>query len=508
MRSRFSAVLQKQVYTFRYDRFKPPDEALLQKLLKARAAGGIVIANPTTLKSFALKFVETVNAIIETRQQIEERKRHGPEEGRSFSLLALIGRAKDKVGDDMGKLLIALQKQARLCTKILDVFRTGTLLLDEVDLILHPLKSELNWPMGPKDPLDFTTATRRRGDKRTSGEVGLRWQVPFHLLDAVFFASSTERGGGVGSAGGPNDRRHKHKRRLLIESREAQSIVARIRSEVEEGARLKLLQRSPHLVLASKTWYGSVLKPLLVDWSLLWLHNKKVVGIKDSALRDYLLYRNHSQRAHSPHQKSAQAACHAVASASLSDDHSKMVNLVHDWIHYFFPHVLRKIDRVHFGLLQPDELARALKLDPNMPESRKLVAVPFVGKDVPSRASEFSHPDIVIGLSIAAYRYEGMRFTDFQQVLSELRARMETESGPYPKRKTTSIYNEWVTMGGGRVRGTALDVHPADRIFGMYNISEGALDKTSEELLSLQEDHLERVVIQAEMATRPDEELF
>ena len=41
--------------------------------------------NPTTLKSFALKFVETVNAIIETRQQIEERKRHGPEEGRSFS---------------------------------------------------------------------------------------------------------------------------------------------------------------------------------------------------------------------------------------------------------------------------------------------------------------------------------------------------------------------------------------------------------------------------------------
>ena len=39
------------------------------------------------------------------------------------------------------------------------------------------------------------------------------------------------------------------------------------------------------------------------------------------------------------------------------------------------PHVLRKIDRVHYGLLQPDELARALKLDQNMPESRKLVAV-------------------------------------------------------------------------------------------------------------------------------------
>lgn len=34
-----------------------------------------------------------------------------------------------------------------------------------------------------------------------------------------------------------------------------------------------------------------------------------------------------------------------------------------------------------------------------MPKSRKLLAVPFVGKDVPSRASEFSHPDVVIGES-------------------------------------------------------------------------------------------------------------
>ena len=54
-------------------------------------------------------------------------------------------------------------------------------MLDEVDLILHPLKSELNWPMGRKEPLDFTRA--RMGN-------GLRWDVPFHLLDALFFASS------------------------------------------------------------------------------------------------------------------------------------------------------------------------------------------------------------------------------------------------------------------------------------------------------------------------------
>lgn len=49
---------------------------------------------------------------------------------------------------------------------------------------------------------------------------------------------------------------------------------------------------------------------------------------------------------------------------------------------------------------------QALAIDPRMPKSRKVTAVPFVGKDVPSQKSEFSHPDVVIGLTILAYRYE------------------------------------------------------------------------------------------------------
>ena len=49
--------------------------------------------------------------------------------------------------------------------------------MDEVDIILHPLKSELNWPLGAKEPLDFTRS--RVGN-------GLRWGLPSHLLDAIF----------------------------------------------------------------------------------------------------------------------------------------------------------------------------------------------------------------------------------------------------------------------------------------------------------------------------------
>ena len=59
--------------------------------------------------------------------------------------------------------------------------RESTLIIDEVDLVLHPLKSELNYPIGPKEPLDLA---------RTKKEKGLRWQVPFHLIDALFFVTT------------------------------------------------------------------------------------------------------------------------------------------------------------------------------------------------------------------------------------------------------------------------------------------------------------------------------
>ena len=47
-----------------------------------------------------------------------------------------------------------------------------------------------------------------------------------------------------------------------------------------------------------------------------------------------------------------------------------------------------------------------------VPTSRRLLAVPFLGKDTPSLASEFSHPDVLISLTILAYSHEGLRDTD------------------------------------------------------------------------------------------------
>lgn len=77
----------------------------------------------------------------------------------------------------------------------------------------------------------------------------------------------------------------------------------------------------------------------------------------------------------------------------------------------YLPHVLQKIDRVSFGLMNKGDYARAIKSDPHMPRTRAKLAIPFVGKDVPSKSSEFAHPDVIIGLTILAYRWVLCRST-------------------------------------------------------------------------------------------------
>ena len=64
----------------------------------------------------------------------------------------------------------------------------------------------------------------------------------------------------------------------------------------------------------------------------------------------------------------------------LSDNHKKMINLAHDWLRSYLPHVLQKIDRVSFGIMNKEDYDRAVKADPHMPRTRVKLAIPFVGK--------------------------------------------------------------------------------------------------------------------------------
>jgi hypothetical protein len=132
-----------------------------------------------------------------------------------------------------------------------------------------------------------------------------------------------------------------------------------------------------------------------------------------------------------------------------------MLNLGYDWLHALLPHVLAKINRVHYGLLRPHELESMAKLG-TLPRSRRFLAVPFVGKDAPSPSSEYAHPDVAIGLTILAYRYEGLRPADFGANMLQLRSEFENESGSELQRPSAILWISWILAAPGdrRVRGT------------------------------------------------------
>ena len=412
MREKFAAVVRKPIFTFSFSRGTPITRDLYLKLCKARDSKAVICATPTSVKSFMLKFIEMMKVLEEkkfgsARSKISNNGFFG-----AFSLSAIARRFRDSV--EMVETDVQPQ-EVYYCVEILKLFKTGVLLLDEVDLILHPLKSELNWPIGYKDPIDYSRG--RLG-------IGLRWDLFWHLIDPIFYA-------GTG--------------KMSVEfkdSREAITLLDNIKALIQQGVAEKQFQHTPHLVLLNKSFYHKAVKPLMARWQLLYLRNKRLPTVEDRHLLSYMVNGPLKDR-------EAASAVHVA----LDDEFMKMINLSHDLLRNFLPHVLSKINRVSFGLLSKQDLKQALETDPNISLARRLTAVPFVGKDIPSRASQFSHPDVVIGLTILAYRYEGLRFTDFENILLSLREELDAQFGPYHKRPASLKYKAWVEEAGGKVRG-------------------------------------------------------
>ena len=61
--------------------------------------------------------------------------------------------------------------------QLLGVWRGAYAVIDEVDMVFHPLRSELNWPLGDKYALDFAPH---------------RWQLPMTLLEAMLAVQSND----------------------------------------------------------------------------------------------------------------------------------------------------------------------------------------------------------------------------------------------------------------------------------------------------------------------------
>jgi hypothetical protein len=180
LRERYSAVIRKPVFTFSFDRYSHITPQLLSKVLTARNLRAVVVASPSSVKAFMLKFIEIIHNLNRQKNlTVESVETSAPKKRKS--LLRRIFSSKPSENSTTGLMSPAeisfAKSQAMLGEKIFEVMRGSVEIMDEVDIILHPLKSELNWPLGAKAPLDFT---------RSRAGVGLRWSIPSHLLDAIF----------------------------------------------------------------------------------------------------------------------------------------------------------------------------------------------------------------------------------------------------------------------------------------------------------------------------------
>ena len=172
LRSTFSSIITKRIYTLEFDRAWNDDgdgairiKTLFQKLETARRTRGVLCSKPECLKSLMLKFIEMVHLIEK-------------EDVASLALTNTGMTGGQSVGNQLHEMKAKMMGRSDTADAIVPIIRMwqqGVLIMDEVDVLLHPLKSELNFPIGEKDPIDM---------------FGDRWELPIHMMNAVFGAQA------------------------------------------------------------------------------------------------------------------------------------------------------------------------------------------------------------------------------------------------------------------------------------------------------------------------------
>ncbi|CAK9085547.1 Uncharacterized protein (Fragment) [Durusdinium trenchii] len=404
----FSTVVQKRVSTFKCDRSLDLEVALSERLGRIVSHGDVLLTTPGDVKSLELRFLEQLDLANDrqARRNTTQMRRECVQMGRALELM-----------------------------------KQGVCMIDEVDLVLHPLRSELNFPIGPKNLIEHAPE---------------RWRAVLHLLDGFF---SVEKG-----------RVPPH----LKDSLRAKEILQTLGEVIHKGCDLRFLQRNPHLILLNEEFYHHEVKPMMCDWLMLWplgdvgrafeqaSGNREDRGLSEDEVRAYLLHRVTPQRLEveapmevwqaclaragggsaaarsssawinevlkgavgtkaGPHRlelprpdiggavsfepvaRSDYVATRVEATSSgqvrvlleeteegarqrgerverLPAKDAKSMNLSWDWLQVYLPFSLQKIDRVTFGIMSSEQVAAALAEQPLMPLTRAKLAIPFVGR--------------------------------------------------------------------------------------------------------------------------------
>ena len=93
-------------------------------------------------------------------------------------------------------------------------------------------------------------------------------------------------------------------------------LLAELKRAVEEGVETQQLQREPHLLLLSRSFYNERLRPILAQWLLQFIRMQRQRQLDDNAVVAYLLHR----------QKPPNGALDRA-----TDETMKLLNISHDW---------------------------------------------------------------------------------------------------------------------------------------------------------------------------------
>ncbi|CAK9018313.1 Uncharacterized protein SCF082_LOCUS14028 [Durusdinium trenchii] len=440
MRTMFGQILAKRVVTLEFSRMMGQEDPFDVKLVKmqlfdAQRDAAVVCTTPAAIKSMFLRHLELLqlNHILASTMKKYEDQMYKASDSVSQT------RIKKRM-DDVNKDINGNRVMAGFIGDVLGMLRNNSCaLIDEVDLVLHPLKSELNFPIGSFEMYDLGCD---------------RWHLAVHLLDALFL---TDEGHAAAGIFYPDIRNCGGKAGAAAAERISQ-LEQEIPEIVKKGYDLLTLQKQPHLVLLSRAWYDKNLLRPLADWLACWIITRpeaemhQGLGRWAGKFRSGVEYNDVCEFLSMDLTDLLKSDVKSKVDEKTKADSKigKLLTLGREWLFQLVPHVLSKVNRVQYGLLTERELA--LPENQKAPTSRRLLAVPFVAKDKPSPAAEFAQPDVLIGFTVLAYRYEGMRLSDTVTMLHHLQMKSGRESGPWSSRPTCVLFERWKEIGTKRYK--------------------------------------------------------
>ena len=333
-------------------------------------------SNPSTLKTLLLVYIDTLRSVKEENQLVlqsdRDKELSKKMAEKKFNIRARLANYEE-TADVLGE-----------CLKIL---KGSVALIDEVDQVMHALKSELNFPLGDKEELNLGA---------------LRWRLPIFLLNAIL------PGKGSSPASIPCEIKYREE-------------LAR---KVEKGLRdsESAFTSLPHLVLLRKDFYDLEVLPALCRLAALWIVNEQITLTSDRDEKEILssvdciaAYLYLPGKLSLDSKRGFESGSVSKNPSLLKEVNAKLpwktnvvfgqMNLARQWCRTVLPHCISKRHRVEYGLIYPSDIVRWQRLkgeksdlktdeDPldvyKAPAGRRFLAVPFTGKDVPSSAAEFS----------------------------------------------------------------------------------------------------------------------